>query len=1129
MTGCSSDMMLARLLDEQLDQDDHASILDHVESCISCQERLTELTSECSRVFDISQLDRTLTDLWLTVDHPVFGSPAPVRFNLSRLESEERATNWPVSDSELPEVDGYEILTELGHGGMGVVYKARQQSLSRFVALKMIRAGSLAKPEDLARFRIEAEAVAKQRHPNIIQIFDIGEVGGLPFVALELLEGGSLDDFLAGTPQPAEASASLSATLARAIHAAHQAGIIHRDLKPSNVMFGLDGTPKITDFGLAKRLEEEGYTETGQVLGSPSYIPPEQAQGRAKDVGPAADVYALGAILYEMLTGRPPFKGKTPVETVMQVLNEDPVPPSRLQSQVPRDLETICLKCLAKEPQKRYCTALALADDLDRYLADIPVQARRTPVLERGRKWVRRRPISSFLLAFGACIMAIWLAGWLRSQADYRAARSRHETNLTRYENDLIDGLFPIEELSQLQTSTEADYRFADLHTRGANLLEKAHRGLAAIQSRKEVRDRFHEFLRRRDDALFQDTQLTGLDTSENVAVVRKSTLAALELFAADNERAKPWTLMHLPESLTEQEREDVVRGCYEMLMVQAEAVAQPLPGESSTSQAREALKILERAVLLLRRPTHAYHLRRAACLERAGDAEGASEARLTADHTPPDGTFDHFLTGLEQYKRGYITQAKRHFAVALQAQPNHFWAQCLLAICDLNTRPARAEEAKAYLTACLQSHPELPWLYLLRGFASGQIGSRTSSPVEAAEYFTAAEADYREALRRDSGGRYRYALLVNRGLVRLQSRKLDEAIADLEEAIALDPRQVSAYITLAQIHRQRHQTDLAIEELGRAIALQPNLAPLYRARARWNLEHPNVTPAVRALALADLEKAIRLGVPNSRELAKDLAESGRVLLLDKQYQRALDACDAAVRIAPKDTEVQRYRVGALLELKRERDAIEACDACLRTGVSSPDLLGLRGLAKARRNDFGAAIDDYTLALALEPSAPVLHARRGWAYLISGAPQLSLRDFEEAIRLDPSSGDAYSGRGSALVALGRYVEAVSDAEESLRHDESEARMHYSAARILAQAAELARQEPRTRTPSDLTKVQIYQDRALTLLGQAVERTPPAERAAFWQKVVHSDRVFTAIRRHPAYTRIAAAAEVPQSH
>ena len=364
----------------------------------------------------------------------IFGSPASaLLINHFASNATGSSSEWHISESELPEVDGYEILAELGHGGMGVVYKAHQQRLSRFVALKMIRAGSLAKPEDLARFRIEAEAVAKQRHPNIIQIFDIGEVGGLPFVALELLEGGSLDAFLAGTPQPGEASAKLLATLARAIHAAHQAGIIHRDLKPSNVMFGADGTPKITDFGLAKRLEEEGYTETGQVLGSPSYIPPEQAQGRAKEVGPAADVYALGAILYEMLTGRPPFKGKTPVETVMQVLNEDPVPPSHLQSQVPRDLETICLKCLAKEPHKRYPSALALADDLDRYLADRPIQARRTPVLERGLKWVRRRPTMSCLLAVACLIVAIWqLAERLRSQSSNRVEGTALRTGVKR-------------------------------------------------------------------------------------------------------------------------------------------------------------------------------------------------------------------------------------------------------------------------------------------------------------------------------------------------------------------------------------------------------------------------------------------------------------------------------------------------------------------------------------------------------------------------------------------------------------------------------------------------------------------------------------------------------------------------
>jgi eukaryotic-like serine/threonine-protein kinase len=1149
MTGCSSDMMLARLLDEQLGEADHASMVDHVESCASCQERLKELTSNDSRVFEWRQIDQSRTNPWLPNTHvgtssrfhaesnPLFHWESQAGGTLGRsMEKDElflanfyngRRSDERSTESE-PMVEGYEILAKLGYGGMGVVYKARQLSLNRSVALKMIRAGSLARPEDLVRFRIEAEAVAKQRHPNIIQIFDIGEVGGLPFVALELLDGGSLDALLAGTPQPGEWSAKLSATLARAIHAAHQAGIIHRDLKPSNVMFAADGTPKITDFGLAKRLEDEGYTETGQVLGSPSYIPPEQARGEAKEVGPTADVYALGAILYEMLTGRPPFKGKTPLETVMQVLNEDPVSPSHLMSQVSRDLETICLKCLAKEPSKRYPTALALANDLDRFLADRPIQARRTHLLERGLKWVRRRPAMSSLLAIICVIITSSVIGGLRSWADLKAELDRDEASLTWCSNELLDGRHPIAELSQLVARSERDPRLAGVHVRAQDMLREARRRANEKLVLEADRERLREFLSRRDDALFQDTELTSLDPLENVAVVRKSSLAALRVFAADGQGDLQWSLARLPDSLSQQERESIVLGCYEMLMILAEAVAQPLPGESATVQARKAIEVLDGAVPLRRLPTHAYHLRKAAYLDAAGDAEGANQERLAAERIQPDGAFDHFLTGLAEYKLGHKSQSRRHFAEALQAQPNHFWAQCLLAHCDLNSRNGNAEGARAYLTASLQSHPELPWLYLLRGFASGQIASRSSNPEEAAENFRAALADYREAQRRDSGGRFRYALLVNRGLLHLQRRKLDEAIADLQEAIALDPRQLNAYVTLAQIHRQEHRDDLALAELGRAIALNPNVAPLYRTRARWTLERAHATASDRTLALADLDRAIELGAPNSREQGKDFAEKGRVLLIDKQFAKALDACDAALRIDPNDGEGHRYRVAILLELKRDDDAILACDAALRAGLKSAKLLGLRGLAKARRKDFAAAIDNYTLALAIDPSAPELHGRRGWAYLASGAPQLALRDFEEAIRLDPAVGDFYSGRGSAHVALGRCREAVGDAEESLRHGESEPRLYYGAARILAQAAEQLRPEPRPRRSTDASTIQLYQNRALSLLTQAVERTPPSDRATFLRDVVTSDRVFNSIRRLPGFARIAAAASESQA-
>jgi serine/threonine protein kinase len=373
---------------------------------------------------------------------PRFAAPLQARFDALGVPEAARPPADPRSQTEtpltappagsaagdLPAVPGYEILGELGRGGMGVVYKARQVKANRLVALKMILAGRYADAQVLARFRREAEAVARLQHPHVVQIHEVGEADGRPFFSLELVAGGSLADRLDGTPWPAPQAARLVETLARAVHAAHEHNIVHRDLKPANILLASGGReppeepecllsggsrpplaglmPKVADFGLAKLLDQEqGHTQTGAIVGTPSYMAPEQAAGGSRAVGPAADLYALGAILYELLTGRPPFRAESVRETLRQVAEDEPVPPSRLQSRVPRDLETICLKCLAKDPRRRFASGRELADELTRFLNGEPIRTRPAGALERLGRWCRRNP--AWATAGGLAIVSL--------------------------------------------------------------------------------------------------------------------------------------------------------------------------------------------------------------------------------------------------------------------------------------------------------------------------------------------------------------------------------------------------------------------------------------------------------------------------------------------------------------------------------------------------------------------------------------------------------------------------------------------------------------------------------------------------------------------------------------------------
>jgi hypothetical protein len=323
------------------------------------------------------------------------------------------------------------MLEELGRGAMGVVYKARQVGLNRLVAVKMILAGEQAGPERLARFQSEAEAIARLQHPNIVQIYEIGTHQGLPYFSLEFVDGGTLAGKTRHTPQPAHPAAQLLEVLARAAHAAHRRGIVHRDLKPANILLAASsdygvpatdyGVPKISDFGLVKLVArsegqagEPGHTASGMILGTPSYMAPEQAQGNIGAIGPATDVYALGAILYQLLTGQPPFVGSTSMDVMAQVLSQPVPPPSQLQPAVPAELEAICLKCLNKEPADRYASAEALADELDRFLEGLPLETPPVSVLKpTGRLWSRRLVLGAGVAAGLAGLVPLgwWLLG----------------------------------------------------------------------------------------------------------------------------------------------------------------------------------------------------------------------------------------------------------------------------------------------------------------------------------------------------------------------------------------------------------------------------------------------------------------------------------------------------------------------------------------------------------------------------------------------------------------------------------------------------------------------------------------------------------------------------------------------
>jgi tetratricopeptide (TPR) repeat protein len=1010
---------------------------------------------------------------------------------------------------------------------MGIVYKVLQIEANRIVALKFMIDFGLSSVAERARFKTEAEAQARLQHPNIVPVYEVGEYEGMPYFTMEYCAGGNLHDRLAGTPVPPGEAARFIEVLARAAHAAHEAKVVHRDLKPLNVLLVDDPrvplsrcTPKLGDFGLARKLDSEGgYTRPGQPMGSPPYMPPEQVLGNLKLIGPATDVYALGAILYELLTGRPPFLGPNTMETYGRVLADDAVPVRQLQPRTPRDLDTICLKCLQKDPQKRYSSAEALAEDLRRFSSGEPIQARPAGWAERAVKWCRRRPTAAaliavlFSVAISASIAISWHLGQLRKAVEDTTAelevmhqREQEARQREQRQADLIQvraaadkllgqGRDELEKgsLDKAQAHfTDACKRITDagieapelgeLHARAMHFLDDIEKRRADLKERATVRANFAALPRYRDEAMsllyrgaFTGTYVSGLDEAAAKGI------EGLRLFSLPE---RPLPEKDLP-GLTKEKQQELRVGLYEVCLLIAEATARPRPKQTAAQRqaaTREGLRWLERAAEVC--PTLKL-CRRQRYLAWMGEKGDPPPNAVPAPQ--PSNAIDWFFDGCDKMLEHDHDPAIASFDHAARLSPGLFWAHLFRAV--MHAEKGNWAEARAGLTLCVYLRPRFVWAYLLRGFVCGQ-----------AKDFAAARADFQEAEKyltsADDPLLARYVLLVNRGVVALEDRDVAGAIKDIQAAIDLRPEAHAAYFDLGVVYNRSGDPARARDHLNRALKHRPDLAEAHHLLATMDIEEKKYGPA-----LEHLQTALERGKPgNARELAKLYRDCAFVLEKLQRFPEALVACQRSLKQSDDDPQAHYLHGVILLDLNEWRAALTALDK-VPVSHHTENYYHSRARAYANLNQTQQAILEYTHAVQVQPSAST-YTKLGWAHLGIGALEQALVDFRTALLMDDHNAEAHVGCGVAHLKRKDRLQALEAAETALKHDKKRPLVLAQAARIFIA----------TRRSNFLDEKAAHEKRALELLAEALRNTPPTEQEDFFHKVNALDLDLKALLR-----------------